>query len=824
MCWFWSILVEVSLNWYREKIDSVFPCKNNVPMPSVGMRRTTRVFGARVLRSGRRLWTGTGTGTGTGDGKYTKSANGDEWIELLENSGDGGGGANQRKERGRHGNEAASKQEVRGMDVDVKVVKSAPEKVLHDGLVAENHVGKRWGVVYTRKRKSVDSSLVESSDNGSKKRKIDDKRYGKQFFRKQWRKKTIQRELAEPCDSLMALEKSLDNARCHSLLVVFDSSCCSWYMAASFLNSILRYMRQARVGIQQLFAFLHSKAIALVYSSCGIHFLQGSNVVAERGVCIIWGTSCLVPVFAVDYSAVPYCFMYLHSRMLLHFAYLMYSVGPCLVGVDEKNDNLPKLSMLTENVQASDALVASRNDYAGKTEVSVSNVAPTKLTGRNLQLRNGRNIQRSSFRSKRGRRPSSFGARKANGALASNLLGFRHNSNQLSPLAPRHELRSSAVRHSVTNIKQVKSSLGGLKQDVDPTSCFANILVIDSDKCYREGGAIVTLEVSAEKQWHLAIKRDGVKRYSIITQSLMRACNCNRFTHAMMWGMDSGWKLEFTDKQNWSIFRDLYKKCSDRNAQVPVESFIPVPGVHEVSGHVNSSSYVRPATYISVKDDELSRALARRTANYDMDSDDEQWLNKLNSEFCSENEFRKLLSAEDFELVIDAFERGFHSSPDDFSDETTIPNICLNLERRVLEAVYSFWVKKRKQRRASLIRIFQLYQPRRTQMIPNSVLRKKRSFKRQGSQIGRGKQRPFLKVMAAEQDAEEQQNAVLKVEEAKAAANRSEGLAVLKRQRAQQLMENADLASYKAAMALKIAELAQIAESTDNADLLLPVG
>ena len=81
-----------------------------------------------------------------------------------------------------------------------------------------------------------------------------------------------------------------------------------------------------------------------------------------------------------------------------------------------------------------------------------------------------------------------------------------------------------------------------------------------------------------------------------------------------------------------------------------------------------------------------------------------------------------------------------------------------------------------------------------------------------------------LAVMAAEQDAEEQQNAVLKVEEAKAAANRSEGLAVLKRQRAQQLMENADLASYKAAMALKIAELAQIAESTDNADLLLPVG
>lgn len=76
-------------------------------------------------------------------------------------------------------------------------------------------------------------------------------------------------------------------------------------------------------------------------------------------------------------------------------------------------------------------------------------------------------------------------------------------------------------------------------------------------------------------------------------------------------------------------------------------------------------------------------------------------------------------------------------------------------------------------------------------------------------------------AMAVEQDAQEQQNAVLKVEEAKAAAKRSEGLAVLKRQRAQQLMENADLATYKAAMALKIAELAQIAESTDSVGLLL---
>ncbi|KAL0382609.1 UNVERIFIED_CONTAM: hypothetical protein Scaly_0548200 [Sesamum calycinum] len=52
-----------------------------------------------------------------------------------------------------------------------------------------------------------------------------------------------------------------------------------------------------------------------------------------------------------------------------------------------------------------------------------------------------------------------------------------------------------------------------------------------------------------------------------------------------------------------------------------------------------------------------------------------------------------------------------------------------------------------------------------------------------------------------------------KVQEAKAAADRFEGLAIQKRQRAQMLMENADLATYKAVMALRIAEAAQISEA-----------
>ncbi|CAK9158955.1 unnamed protein product [Ilex paraguariensis] len=73
-------------------------------------------------------------------------------------------------------------------------------------------------------------------------------------------------------------------------------------------------------------------------------------------------------------------------------------------------------------------------------------------------------------------------------------------------------------------------------------------------------------------------------------------------------------------------------------------------------------------------------------------------------------------------------------------------------------------------------------------------------------------------AVATKQDAQEEQNIFNKVQEAKAAASRSEEFAVLKRQRAQLLMENADLATYKGTMALRIAEALQGAKASDAAD------
>lgn len=70
-----------------------------------------------------------------------------------------------------------------------------------------------------------------------------------------------------------------------------------------------------------------------------------------------------------------------------------------------------------------------------------------------------------------------------------------------------------------------------------------------------------------------------------------------------------------------------------------------------------------------------------------------------------------------------------------------------------------------------------------------------------------------ITAIAAERDVLEHNNNTQKLQEAKAAADRFEEMAILKRQRAQMLMENADLVTYKAVLALRIAEAAQLDEN-----------
>ncbi|KAH0969025.1 hypothetical protein GBA52_029110 [Prunus armeniaca] len=111
----------------------------------------------------------------------------------------------------------------------------------------------------------------------------------------------------------------------------------------------------------------------------------------------------------------------------------------------------------------------------------------------------------------------------------------------------------------------------GSRRDLDSTWCSANILVTELDKCYREDGATVMLEMSSSGEWLLVVKKNGLTRY----------------TH------------------------------------------------------------------------KAEKSHGKEDCNYDMDSDDEEWLKKFNSDFFAENELHDHVSEDNFELMVDRLRRHF---------------------------------------------------------------------------------------------------------------------------------------------------------------------
>lgn len=432
-----------------------------------------------------------------------------------------------------------------------------------------------------------------------------------------------------------------------------------------------------------------------------------------------------MPLFTVDFSALPFCFVYMHSSLLLRFASLpnvlvkyteslKVNNADQMIDDDEQSSSIPR-----EGDQSVNITESFENGNSRKRSEFHPMISTPKLPGKTLQLRNGvtsRCIQkrRSSLRSKRGRNYSSFGVRTTKRALVTDLFLGRDGRIPFSPLQSNRSISSPIRRSSTTNIKELKSSVVGSSNDIDSTSCSANILVIESDKGYREGGAIIKLEMSSSDQWYLSVSRDGTRRYSLKPQSVMRPYCCNRFTHAIIWKDDgsNGWMLEFFSRQDWFVFKELHRECSDRNLRAPAVNIIPVPVVREVPDYANDTSvpFERPDLYITWKDDEVARALGNGTVNYDLDLDDEEWLNKFNNEFCGDNDVEKFVSPNTFEKIIYAFEKGFYCSPDEYSNTKSAADLCVDLERReVLEAVHGYWLlKKRKQKRSTLVRVFQV--------------------------------------------------------------------------------------------------------------------
>lgn len=588
---------------------------------------------------------------------------------------------------------------------------------------------------------------------------------------------------------------------------------------SSLLVSILRYMMMTRftVTLPEVFTFFLSKP------SQGVQFLQGSPP-SITGICRFFEITQFTPLFSVDFSAVPVYFEYLHSSLLLDFLFRSFFIvqNPINAHSDNKDHEeeigflkyKEELQILFDTVErepsASGTVIPDVIQISGSLSLPTSAKGTGQPRSRNGQFRsvlNSRCVQkrRSSLKKRKARSPITMTLCRSNGSVASDLAGGRKCNIQFSGMTSTKRHRSFVNENTAGSLKDASSAKLGSAQSVDSSFCFANILVIESDRCYREDGAVVTLEMPDSTEWLLIVKRDGLERCTCKAEQGMPSWSFNRFTHALMFSLGNGWKLEFANRQDWNLFTDLYKQCFDRNIHGPVA--IPVPGVHGVSSYAESNNnfiFQRPATYISEHGDEITRAMTRKTANYDMDSEDEEWLSKLN------NVSQEHVSEDNFELIIDALEKVYYCNPDDSFDVKSAVSSRQDLGgMEVIEAVYTYWMRKRKQKH-SLIRVFEIHQSKRASLIPKHFLRKKRSVKRQPSQFGRGSQPNLLRAMVAEQDALAVDR-MRKAEEARTSAKKSTETAIEKRKEAQFLAKNADLATYRALMMLRVAEALAIA-------------
>ncbi|ESQ40375.1 hypothetical protein EUTSA_v10012741mg [Eutrema salsugineum] len=774
-------------------------------MPSVGMRRTTRVFGvvkaadgARVLRSGRRIWPNV-------DEPKVKRAHDvvdRDWNCLNPSKGKGnkvsGGRSNGAGSRPCSPREISSEKDDKEIDFPVrKRRKVATAEAVGD----EKTVDKLFGVVYSRKRKRLSG---QSSDN---------------------RSEEPLRSLKFYCRRKRLSDRVVSPRRLYGPVITLtvDASCEeSWFSTVFVL--VMRYVRRGQLGLSSLASFFLSQPINDVFADHGVRFLAEPPL-SSRGVCKFFGALNCLPLFSADFNAIPRCFMDMHFTLFLRvvprsFAFVKKSLY-LLNNPVEESDSESEI-VLSEPCNPRNGVVVGLHP----------SVTASKLTGGNAQYRGSlgfHSIQkrRSSLRRRRARNLSHGVHKPHNGTPVSELSG--NWKNRTTSVSSR-KLRSSVLNNSSPSSNGISTiSKPRTKEELDSLCCSANILVIGSDRCTREEGCGVMLEFSSSKEWFVVIKKDGAIRYRHRARKTMRPCSCNRFTQSIVWLGDNDWKLEFCDKQDWLGFKEIYNECYERNILEQNAKVIPIPGVREVSGYsediADFPSFVMPVPYISVKEDEVTRAMARNIAIYDMDSEDEEWLERQNEEMLGEeHEQSQRLEQDAFELMIDGFEKCFFQSPaDDLLNEkaATVASLSYLGRQEVVEAVHDYWARKRKQRKAPLLRVFQGHQAKKSPLLFKHVFRKRRSFKRQGSQLhGKSKQLSLVGVKAAEQEASEEQNDYLRVEEAKALADRAMEIAIAKRRRAQVLAENADLAVYKAMTALRIAEAMKVAESSEVATSL----
>lgn len=247
---------------------------------------------------------------------------------------------------------------------------------------------------------------------------------------------------------------------------------------------------------------------------------------------------------------------------------------------------------------------------------------------------------------------------------------------------------------------------------LDPLTCNANVLVTSMDKGWREYGAQIVLESDDQKDWKICVKFSGVTKYTYKAQHLLQPGITNRYTHAMMWKGGKDWTLEFTDRNQWFVFKEIHEECHNRNLQASYVKNIPIPGVRLIENDCDDLygvPFVRNSyEYHRIVGTEVDMALDPAYVLYDMDTDDEKWVSEMRSTtYMMEKGFSKITD-EVFEKVIDNFEKFAYAQQCEEFSEDEIEEFMDDIgSPEIVKTIYEYWRKKRMKKGMPLIRQFQ---------------------------------------------------------------------------------------------------------------------
>ncbi|KAG2577901.1 hypothetical protein PVAP13_6NG159000 [Panicum virgatum] len=540
-----------------------------------------------------------------------------------------------------------------------------------------------------------------------------------------------------------------------TLVVLVDKSCSSSsHRFQGLLLTVLRWMCRSRQRgkVRNLATFILSAGVAAAFASQGVHFVKLQRLrtsallhrpLLQCGWCALHGANKSEPLVSVVFSALPSYFRSLHSSVALDSMYLpsvirqscplswvaegIYPHTPLYVYSGAQSTCIAKP---TANI-GSDESHRVVSDYLPLEQVAglvVHGLKLKKHQRKRRSMRHPRNRRRLSSRLP----DNAIGMKQSTVAIHTEVkMPSNRQEPLLEPVQPKAALEisldllenmdESDVSTPIGSTRRKRSSLKSpvdrmnerlalaeVRQNIDSVHSKANLLIIQADRCWREEGAEVMLELSDTNKWCIVVKIQDVTRYSLQPSDL-RSHVVNRHTQAYIWAVDDAWKLEFTDKWDWLLFKELHVVGRERNSQGKP---IPIPGVHEVSDDMEgivADPFSRPVDYIRMVDDEVARALSRDSI-YDMDSEDERWLIQLNHAYSNQNSSQwKHTSYEDFEMIISIFEKDAYNNPKGIIDlgELISRYPALGKDDNV-HAVYEYWTNKRSKRAAPLLRIFQV--------------------------------------------------------------------------------------------------------------------